>query len=106
MSQALPASPRHASLIDLLLSAASMSAWLTPLPLNFCIYRICLCLSVLKFMYLSLLSDLRSSRAVSVSFFILVFAALILCLVPVFQVHDGDSISLAWLWSRVLFGKY
>lgn len=38
--------------------------------------------------------------------FIFVFAARRLCLVPVFQVHDAGRVSLAWLWSRVLFRKY
>jgi hypothetical protein len=35
-------------------------------------------------------------------FFIPVFTAEILNLLIVFQVHDGDSISLTWLLSRVL----
>lgn len=38
--------------------------------------------------------------------FIFDFAVLTLCLVPVFQVHDGASTRLAWLWPRVLLGKY
>lgn len=82
-------SNQHLSLVDLGTAKHSLSYF----------YGICFCLSEQQFAYLSLQWDPSSSRAATLFFFLHVFPMTDAC----FQVRAGDSVSLAWLWSRACF---